>query len=666
MRKILALAFIVLACSFACSVTDSSDAAATDLLLFEVNPYHADEGISIHNYGSSPIDLRDYCVTDNPSKESSEGIMTFDQSIVLSPGDTVTFIKKPAEDTGFAYRYTTYISGDGYVTFSGRFTLNDSGDDVYLFRGDNVVDTFVYGKTEPLAGGLWTSEAFSIKSGCFAERRTSDGFDSTCWFSFLPGNTNIPFDPDLRFSASVTPFLFPESGGIPIYDALENAQRSVYITLYTLSSGNIIGLLQQLLSRGVEVNLLLEAAPLDTSKPVTDGRLKTLSESGANILLIGGVSGDRFDYVHAKYCIIDGYKVIITSENWTHKNMNGVTVTDPVLGEGNRGWGAIVESAEYAGFMLNVFQNDADMSYGDVVRFEDAAVGLKPVELSYTAPADTYPVRTYRTEITPGLSPDSSYDAELFYISGACGRIYSEQQSLTLTYLDYKVESPLKYLYQKASLGTDVRLIFGTNVKQYVVDEINATSQIKTAMMDGPYVHNKGLICDDVAIVASVNWTTTSFSNNRECLIAIHSSAIADYYAAAYEEDFDRNYRGSGLTVAFTEIEPHYGSAGEYAVAVEVKQTGSFTYSWDLDGKVKETGASRTVMQFDEGDHVLKVTVTGTDGSKGIAYHSFSVDGSSGDGDGILDRFGSYLAPIAVMVLAVIVAVLRAAAGGRR
>ncbi len=659
MRKITVAALVILALSFTTIASGDSDAASSDIMLFEVNPFTDDEGISLHNYGSSSVYLSDYSVTDNPSKTSSEGIVTFDESLTIGPGETLTFVKDGTKSF-FSDRYTTYVDGKGDVTFSSKFALSNSGDDVYLFKGEIIIDTFVYGNATVQKEGLWTGDPFAIKKGNFAIRISADGFDSSCWYKYMPGGTNIPFDPDLKIDADVTPFLFPESGGIPVYRALEDAKESVYITIYTLSSANVLGLLEQLLKNGVSVNLLLEAAPLDIAKPVTDGRLKTLAEAGADIKLIGDVSGDRFDYVHAKYCIIDGSKVIITSENWVTNNMNGKVVTDPTQGAGNRGWGAIVESIEYASFMMNVFTNDSDMSYGDVVDFDEVTSGLKPATLTYTSPTDTYPVKTYSTQITPGLSPDSSYDAEVYYMSNATDRIFSEQQSLTASYTDYTVESPMKYLSQKASIGLDVRLIFSKNVSLSIVDEINATSQIKTAQMLAPYVHNKGIICDDTVIIASVNWTTTSFNNNRESLIVIHDKDVTDYFAKAYEGDFDRNYKDSGLTVTFTEIQSTYDSPGEYTVAVEVKQSGSFTYSWDLDGTVKQTTASRTILDLQKGDHILTVTVTDTSGSTGKASYSFTVNEKENPADGLFEKIKPYIAPILIILFAILVAAMRA------
>ena len=673
MRSAFVVTLLIVACSFVCVASDSSDASTQGLMLFEINPYNSDEGVSLHNYGSSEINLGDYFLTDNPSKGSSEGVVYFDNSLVIAPNETITFVNK-SEGSGFAYRNTTYVNGDGKVTFDD-FALNDSGDDVYLFKGKHeqdiksstLLDVFIYGSAKVPSDSKWVGDTFKITNGHFAAKKSNDEFSASSWYNYLIGGTNIQFDPNLKFNAEVTPFLFPESGGIPIYETLENAQSSVYLNIYSISSFNTISLLEKLQKDGVQVTLLLEAAPLGLDKPVTDGRLKTLSDAGATIMLIGDKKGDRYSYDHAKYCIVDNKKVIVTSENWTTGNMNGKTVTDPTKGDGNRGWGAIIESDEYVSFMKNVFLNDSDIRYGDVEDFSLITPGLKPISLSYSSPTDEYHTRQYSTTVTPGLSPDCSYDAETYYIDNAKNRVYAENQSITSSYVDLSKESPLKHLSQKASEGVDVRLILSDRVDISLINEINSKSKIKTAQMKDPYLHNKGIVCDDLVILASVNWTHDSFFEDREFVVAIHSSEITEFYALSYQGDFDRNYKGSGLDVSFEDLKDHYDTPGEYAISVTVKQEGSFTYSWNLDGVKKTTDVSRSVFNLTEGNHTISVTVTDSEGNTGGDTCNFSVGSGGGSGDdGFLEKIKPYLAPIAIVLLAIIAAVFKLSSGGNK
>ena len=192
------------------------------------------------------------------------------------------------------------------------------------------------------------------------------------------------------------------------------------------------------------------------------------------------------------------------------------------------------------------------------------------------------------------------------------------------------------------------------------------TSKIKAAAMSKPYVHNKGVISDNTTLVSSVNWTTTSFTDNREMCVAIVSKDVADFYASEYTIDFDKNYNYSGLDVTITEVKDHYDSAGEISVSVKVEQTGTFTYEWDLDGMVKTTSIPRTVLDVSDGTHLLKVKVTDSEGNQGMDSKEFTVGKDDpGSGDSFFDKIKPYLAPIAIVLLAIIAAIFKLSTSGK-
>ena len=76
MKKILA-AIVVLAFAFiACSFMVESDAASSDVVIYEVKSAGTD-GFSLRNIGSSNVDLKNYSLTDK------EGTLTFNNSLIL-------------------------------------------------------------------------------------------------------------------------------------------------------------------------------------------------------------------------------------------------------------------------------------------------------------------------------------------------------------------------------------------------------------------------------------------------------------------------------------------------------------------------------------------------------------------------------------------------------
>lgn len=652
MRSVLALSLLFLVCTFV-PLASEYDAVEAGVVLYEVNIYNDDEGVSLHNYSSSDIDLKDYCITDNPQKTSSEGSITFSQSLIIHSGETLTFVKDKSADSGFPGRYTTYRNGESGVIITNNFALNNSKDDVYLFYGNIVMDALFYGSIEISDKSLWSGETFTPKKNCFAVRMSPEGGSASGWSNYRMGQTNLQFDPDLQIDAAVHPFLFPESGGIPIYNSLEDAKTSVCLTMYQLSCDNIYALLQKLSLRGVDVTVLLEESQgYSTQSP---SPAMTLVEAGCTVKLIGGVSGDRYNLVHAKYCIIDGTRVIVTSENWTWGNLDMEVVTDPTDGRGNRGWGVIIDSPAYAAYMMNVFESDMNGEYGDVVDFTDVAPYAEAKTLTYVAPTTKVQLPSYQCKVTPILSPDNSKEAQSHYICNSVYRVFSQQQSLDDDFLD-RTDNPYSAMVSKTADGIDCKLILSTNVDSRTVSSVQVSSRVNCIVMDSPYVHNKGIICDDTVLVGSVNWTYNSLENNREVMVAIHSKEVSGFFAGAFIDDFERNDRASGLILSFAEIAGHYNSAGRITVTVEVKQSGNYTYHWNLDGTVTDSSIPRTVLEVSSGTHILKVTATDYAGNSGSASAEFTVDEDSSDSIGSILP---YAAPLALVLLAVMIATIK-------
>ncbi len=651
MRALLAVAILIAASLFV-ALPAEADASDAGLLLYEVNPFD-DEGISVHNYGTSDADLRDYLIKDSP-KEGSEGKISFSESLVIHPGETITFLKTDSKKSGFADRHPTYRSGENGVKIDSQFALNNSGDDVYLLKGDVIIDCFCFGNG---TASDWQGPALKIGSHNFAVRTDTTVGTVDSWKNYRVGWTENFFDPSIKYQADVQPFVFPEMGGIPIYEALEGAKDSVYLTMYILSSANVYGLLYELANRGVSVNILLERSPYNVSDPLSQTEyLNALAKKGADIRFIGG-DNERYSYVHAKYCIIDMERVVITSENWTTSNLSMSVVEDPTKGEGNRGWGAIIDSKEYAAFMYGVYQNDSDLSYGDVKTLDQVRKTEKTTIPPYKAPTQKVELRNYSALITPALSPDSSLDAVLYYISQSSKRVYSEQQDLAKDLLEKTAGSPIYAMDQKASKGVDCRIIVNSNVDPDTVNEVNDGTKIRASAIASPYLHNKGMICDDVVLLGSVNWTTNSFSNNRESMAAIISKEVADYYAGFFLADYERSYDYSDIIVQFTEISDRYKEGQEIAVSVSVKQDGEYTFYWDLDGEVRETDIPRTVFRPAAGEHTLEVTAVSSYGAEGSVSAKFIMGDSQGGSSPDLPT--EYLAPIIVVIIALAVAVLR-------
>ncbi|MCQ2079645.1 MAG: phospholipase D-like domain-containing protein [archaeon] len=307
------LVLLTLSSALALEGESTDSVTVTGLLITEVSP--ADEAVTLTNIGGSRVDLGDYTLTDG------EGTLSFGRGYGLDPGHSVTVSKESGTDW--------FNSRDGTITFSsptiaksGSFILADSGDEVILKKGGQVVDSVCYGKSNGVEG--WTGPAVSLKSGQYLLRTHDTDSDTfSDWVATKPGWTNLEPSSGEWFEAVVHPFSFPESRGDPVFAAIMSAEHTVDISIYLLSSPELVALLCQMESRGVEVRVMVEGRPLGVDTSTELSLMKSLTDAGGEVRVINppGGSGGRYTYVHNKYAVIDSETVVITSENWTSGNM---------------------------------------------------------------------------------------------------------------------------------------------------------------------------------------------------------------------------------------------------------------------------------------------------------------------------------------------------------
>ncbi|MBR2255651.1 MAG: lamin tail domain-containing protein [Candidatus Methanomethylophilaceae archaeon] len=665
------------------SVSDMEGASGDSGVRISEFYSYGTNGVTLTNYGNSSVDLRDYSIKD--SSTGGEGSVTFTQKLTLSPGKSVMVCSTKIAGDPFSDRAAVITDGQKGVDFSKNFVLARNGDDIYLYKGSSIIDAVCYGKTVISNTDLWKDTfAAPSKEGYVTYRYAGTDTDSSDdWKLKVPGRTDLAFDPNLKYDAEVTPFLFPESGGVPVYRALESAKDSVFIQIYEMTNIRIYSLLIYLESKGVDVTVMVEGAPVEGFNQSQAFRLKALQNAGGEVLVIGATKDpDRYDLNHAKFAIVDDSTVIVTSENWTADNMNGTVRSISYADEdhGNRGWGAIVKSTGYAGFMKDVFVNDSSDRYDDVRTFDEFMPYAASASIgSYESPDTTTVFPSYKAQVTPFLSPDNSYAAQSYYISNADERVYVQQQSLGSSYQNLSDSSPVMMLSQAASRGADARFILGstynTDTAEKQVGIINSMTAVKAATMEVPKVHNKGLVVDDVAIVTSVNWTDNAFNQNREVGVAIHSKAVSDFFADAFIGDFTYYYTYEGFFVDVSGIPRSIEYGKDVKLTVGVPK-GDYEFEWDLgDGsKTIKTNIPAVAVRPAQGAHVLTVKVTSSDGITNTAKVDYYVgsesqttdqgddsgqNGSSDSSEGFLSGSGGKLIPIIVVILAIIIMVAR-------
>lgn len=575
------------------------------LLITEVSP--SDEGVSIQNVCASQVDLKGWSLTDG------EGTITFSESRILYPGERLTVVAEAGKNW-FSSRSGTIQTDDASFSKKGRFILADSGDEVLLKAGDAIVDQVCWGNSAGVSG--WDGNPVRISSLMYLLRTGSEDTDTSGdWITTRAGWTNLTYPGTSAFEAEVTPFSFPESGGGPVYKALESADTSVDISIYLISCPNVIALLADLCARGVEVRLLVEAEPLGVDISSELSLLKVLSDGGADVRLINfGSDPQRFVYVHNKYAVIDGETVVITSENWTSGNMG--------YGSGNRGWGAVIAGSGYAGYMEKVFENDFDTAWGDTFRLEDAYPGLKGYSgvLEYESPVvpDT---ESYGAYVSPVLSPDNSFSSLRTLMTSAEERIYAEEMDLGSSLSSVGGDTPVSWMASAAARGADVRFILdssqsGGSEHELYVNMINEATGVSASAVSGgknfSLIHNKGIVIDGAVWIGSVNWTSTSFDRNRETAVFIVSREVSDFFADLFLSDFGvsgADVERDGLSFTAELVE---GKSG-YAAVLRADGPAGSVYRWTVDGETRLTDVPSAVFEVSSGYHTASVSIEGMD-----------------------------------------------------
>ncbi|MCL2143195.1 MAG: phospholipase D-like domain-containing protein [Methanomassiliicoccaceae archaeon] len=654
---ILAVTVILAVPFLSCGASGDND---EHLWLYEIMPAGSFEAVTLYNAGSVTVNLKNYYLDDG------EGTVRFNADIYVQPKTAVT-ISSAAPDTWLTDRNVMIYGTNGIVAKS--FILADAGDEVMLRKTSNgeVIDTFVYGNGDTSVKG-WKGDAFGrITSGKMAIRYSMFDTDTANdWRLSSAGRTGEKINSAGMFDALITPFVFPDSKGDPVFAALEDASDEVLISIYILDHRDIVSLLMALMERGVSVTIFLEGSPAG-GVPDTEIRYMTaLYEKGASVYFLKGHDGyKRYDLVHNKYAVIDSRTVAITSENWRESSFTG-----------NRGWGAVIESDGYAEYMRHIFTSDCDPSRYDLFGLKEIYPSAASISVPQYKPRIVSHYETFNASVRPVISPDFSFEYLKQEISGASERIYAEQMTIQYTWTDTTVQSPLSWSLTASNSGVDVRILAdvtfatdddGVSRDNYtVVSIINDMDGMQARTISGGegfgLTHNKGVIIDDTVWISSINWSNAAFMNNREAAAVIYSADVADYYAYYFLTDW-----GSVDMSVRLEVNVTGDTAGEAVILDASSSTfpQGTLFGWDTDGDgIADRSGIKIAMTFPEG--VNHCVLMATDPSGSVYYYEFTVMiHPKGANTAFFEPYVKY-APFIAILLAILAVTVFVRMRGRR
>jgi phosphatidylserine/phosphatidylglycerophosphate/cardiolipin synthase-like enzyme len=577
----------------------------------EVCPGLPAEYVRLSNAGDSVVELRGWVISDG------EGSLAFTKDLRLDVGASVTI----AASSALAQEYldgTVLDYHDPALSRQGSFQLANGGDQVFLRSpGGEVADMFVYGDAETSLP--WVGKPFrTIPKNSDALRMDTARISMSAWKLSVPGRTSLS---PPGFSCSAGVFTAPEDAEQEVLAFVADAQRTLQICTYQYEHPVLTSLLAERCREGLAVSLLVEGEPVAGIGDASVAQLHFLEKAGANISVMLSRDGyRRYDFVHAKYIIADGDRILIMSEN----------LVDKALAH-NRGWGAVVQSEEAARFLQRVFKEDTAWSKGDILPAAQAfeAVGsFKPSPLTEEHSSLSLTPCSMRFAI----SPDTSLQTLTDLISGSNTRLLLEE--MQADYEDMGQMGLVKVMEDAAGRGVKVQVLLdssldkkdGTNRR--FTQSIGAGIEAMLASDDHIFttIHNKGIISDDAVLVSSINLGSTSVGENRELGVVLHSETLADKLASVFAADWSSDTVGPTISLPWREIVIEEGSPVALDASLCRDASLPMTFAWDVNGDgLAELQGQRAQFCPKQGLHVITLTVTDAEGNTASAALAVTV-----------------------------------------
>ncbi len=291
----------------------------------------------------------------------------------------------------------------------------------------------------------------------------------------------------------------PGAGYEPILDEIDAARCSIDISMYILTSEEVVQALDYAERRGVRVRVILDEVPF--------GYYGTQQEMFDQLIGIGVEvkwSPPSFQFSHAKYMIIDNSVLLVTNQNFTGAGFNS-----------NREFGVVTTEPGRVGEAMQVFESDWN-NVQSPTTFQHLVVS---------------PVNSRSTIV---------------------GLINASQESVWLYAEVLRDEEVTRALDSAVARGVDVRLLVNPSASDedapYFLDVLSHGVQVR--VLNTPYVHSKALIIDgNQVLIGSQNYSLTSLDRNRELGIVLDDPEIVQVVSSTFIVDWQRGEPVDTITI---------------------------------------------------------------------------------------------------------------------
>jgi cardiolipin synthase len=357
------------------------------------------------------------------------------------------------------------------------------------------------------------------------------------------------FRPVIFSDAEVTAFVSPDCSREVLEDVLTSAQEDLLVNVYEFTDPGIAGMLVDAGERGLSVQVLVEGGPVGGISQEEKGVIGLLRKNEIPVYQMTSTTEAhaKYRFDHAKYIVIDGEGVLITSENFKPGGF-------PKPGNiGNRGWGAYIRHEGVAAYFEDVFEWDS--TGGDSILFDTLGVVANATHASPYTP-EFSAQKFSHARVTPVLSPDTSL-LIIDLIESARSSIDIEQAYIT-NWSENDLNPYLKAAINASRRGVSVRVLLDSywyNVNEDLDNDEMATFinrlageeqlpiSARCANLNGnnpEKIHNKGMIVDkNSVLISSINWNENSPNFNREAGIIVDHPGLGAYYTAVFEDDWN-------------------------------------------------------------------------------------------------------------------------------
>ena len=564
----------------------------------------ADEGVRLINVSGTAVNISNWQLTDNTSTATLPGSVTLAAGASIWLADEATSFSR---QFGFLPDYELTDTDATVPQLNGTWPgFSNTGDEVVLL--DNlsaIVDVLVYeGGDAGQTGWSGTAvEPYTVSSVFGADgqilyrmRAQASGLpvpDTNTAADWAQSTGDVVngrkvlypgWDLDSYFqtakftqSGTLTVAIAPDNAYETLKMHLDAAQTSIAIESLTFENIAIANDLIAAANRGVDVTILLEGAPIGGVPDQEKYICQQIEIAGGECWFMINDSGndifDRYRFLHAKFILIDGQQVIISSENLSPNSLPSDDKSDGTWGR--RGVMLISDAPGVVAHVQTVFNVDFDLTnHVDIT--DTTFIGGPPAGFAPDLESGgiTYTVRypssatfngTFNYELIQ--SPENSLrdsDSLLGLVGQAgTGDVVLVQQLDERPYWGSTSSNPIddpsprvEAYIAAARRGASVQILLDS-----LFDDGDATSNTatcayvngiaqaesldlacKTGNTTGLGIHNKMVLVQisgqGYLHVGSLNGSEQSSKGNRELALQVQSNDAYAYLADMFQRDW--------------------------------------------------------------------------------------------------------------------------------